>query len=354
MPGLTQGPLRLPYASAGMKSPRGGLGQVRGGALALLLVLTACGGVAPPPPASGSDNPSGTIRLYTSVVQQTVDAVVKPFRAAHPEVTVDVFRAPTGQLDARIAAEQRQGSIQADVLWETDPLSMQQFASQHLFRQWTPTEQHAVPAAYRGTGFWGTRILNMVIIHRTDLAPAPADWNDLLNPAYRGAVAIPDPGFAGSAYGALAYFGMSKEFGIDYYRKLKANGAVQVSAIGDVITGVAEGRFKVGMALDVTTRTEINKGSPIKIVWPRSGAVAIYSPIGVFSTSQNNVAAEAFVDFVLSEPGQKAIAGTGWQPVRSGVTGGPAPGGKQVEPDWPAAFRRQSELLREYRAVFGA
>ena len=322
--------------------------------LALLLMLTACGGVSAQPSSGPSATPAGTVRLYTSVVQQTVDAVVKPFQAAHPGVTVDVFRAPTGQLDARMAAEQRQGGIQADVLWQTDPLSMQQFAGQRLLRQWTPSEQHAVAAGYRGSGFWGTRILSLVIVHRAELAAPPADWNDLLSPAYKGAVAIPDPGFAGSAYGALAYFGLSPAYGIDFYRKLKANGAVQVSAIGDVITGVAEGRFKVGMALDVIAKQEITKGSPIRIAWPKSGAIAIYSPIAVLASTQNPNADEAFVDFVLSEAGQKAIAATGWQPIRTGLAGVPTPGGKQVEPDWTAAFRRQTELLREYRTIFGA
>lgn len=324
--------------------------------LPALLLLVACGGLGAAPTATTSPapGPKGGVRLYTSVVQQTVDAVVQPFQAANPAVKVEVFRAPTGQLDARIAAEQRQGGVQADVLWETDPLSMQQFAGQHLLRQWTPAEQAAVPAIYRGNGFWGTRILNMVLIHRLDLASPPADWNDLLNPSLKANVAIPDPGFAGSAYGALAYFGMAPGYGIDFYRRLKANGAVQVAAVGDVITGVAEGRFKAGMTLDVIARQEIAKGSPIRIAWPVGGAVAIYSPIAEIATSSNRRGAEAFIDFVLSEAGQKAIAATGWQPVRAGIPGGPVPGGRQVEPDWAAAFRRQSELLRDYRSVFGA
>ena len=162
------------------------------------------------------------------------------------------------------------------------------------------------------------------------------------------------PGCAASADGGLAYFGRSTAQGCDFYRKLKSNGAVQGSAIGDVITGVAEGRFKVGIALDVIARQEITKGSPIKIAWPKSGAIAIYSPIAVLASTPNRNAAEALVDFVLSEPGQKAIAATGWQPIRTGLAGVPSPGGKQVEPDWAAAFRRQTELLREYRTIFGA
>ena len=59
--------------------------------------------------AAASAAPSGTVHLYTSVTQNTIDAVVTAYEAVHPEVTVDVFRAPTGELAARIAAEQRAG-----------------------------------------------------------------------------------------------------------------------------------------------------------------------------------------------------------------------------------------------------
>ncbi len=65
-------------------------------------------------------------------------------------------------------------------------------------------------------------------------------------------------------------------------------------------------------------------------------------------------AAQAFADFVLTEPAQSAIASTGWQPVRSSVEGPPMPAdGEQVFPDWKAAFGRQEELLDQYRAIFG-
>lgn len=320
-------------------------------AMAVLLIAAGCGG----PSASqmpGGDR-SGSVRLYTSTTQETVDAVLAAFAEAHPELSVELFRAPTGEINARIAAERREGGIRADVLWLSDPLSMQQYDGEDLLRTWTPAQLDVVPAEYRAARFWGTRLLNVVLVHAAGLDPAPRAWADLTDVAYRDAVAIIDPGFAGSAFGALGYFATSDGFGFDYYRELAANGAVQVSAPDEVVTGVAEGRFAAGMTLDTPAQAAVANGSPIEIVWPEPGAIAIYSPIAVFADAPNPSAAEALVDFILSEAGQEAIAATGFQPIWPGLEGPPVHG-DQVAPDWAAIFDRQEELLEEYRSIFGA
>lgn len=324
-------------------------------AAAGVLAIGACNSAAPAGPA-GSTGPSagtGTVHLYTSVTQATVDTVVAAFGQAQPGISVEVFRAPTGELNARIASERRDGKLGADLLWLTDPLSMQPYAADGTLRPWTPTGSAAVKPALHTDLYWGTRILSMVIV-RAKGAAGPADWMDLTQAAYKDAVAIPDPGFAGSAFGALGYFGLDSRFGIDYYRKLKANGASQVKSPDDVVTGVAEGRLKAGMTLDSSARAAIAKGSPIELVWPTSGAIAMYSPIGIVKdrSAEADAAAQAFAEFVISRQGQEAIAKTGWQPVRDDVTGPPI-GGSQVTVDWDAAYKRQKELLEEYRSIFG-
>ncbi len=294
--------------------------------------------------------PSGTLRLYSTVTQETVDTVIAAYGERHPEVEVELFRAPTGELNARVAAEQRDGEIQADLFWLTDPLSMQTFDAQGLLAEWTPVEVDAVPAEYRTERSWGTRLLNLVIVHRAGLDPAPTSWDDLTDPAYQGAVAVPDPGFAGSAFGALGYFA-ERDGGLDFYRALADNGAVQVRSPGEVTTGVAEGRFAAGITLDADARAAAEAGSPVELVVPEPGAIAVYSPIAVLDTSANREAAESFVDFTLSPAAQEAIAATGWQPIRDDVDW--PHDAAQVAPDWPAITDRQDELLEEYRTIFG-
>ncbi len=323
----------------------------------LALLVSACTSTGTdrgsPAGTEGSHAPAGVIRLYTSVTQDTVDAVLAAFSDAFPSVTVETFRAPTGELDARIASERRSGEILGDVLWGTDPLSMEAYAADDLFQRWTPDEADAVAAEYRTDTSWGTRILNMVIVTGADAQPQPTDWSDLADPVYAGSVVIPDPGFAGSAFGALGYFATSPDYGMDYYRDLKANGAIQVQAIPEVLTDVAEGAYAAGMTLDKVARDAIAQGSPVNLVWPESGAIAIYSPIAVFAGSTNPDAARAFANFVLGTAAQEAIASTGWQPIRSDVSGGPPVEGAQVAPDWSAVFEQQEQLLEQYRTIFG-
>ncbi len=196
-----------------------------------------------------------------------------------------MFRSPTGELTARIAAEQREGGIQADLIWLTDPLSMQQYDADGLLGEFTPAEVEQIPAEFRSDRFWGTRLLSMVIIQQTGLTPGMRGWEDLADPAF-GVVAIPDPAFAGSALGAMAYLAMADGLGWTSMLVLAANGGVQVNSPGDVVTGVAEGQFAAGMTLAFSARAAIDKGSPIEIVWPEPGAIAMYSPIAIFASSR--------------------------------------------------------------------
>lgn len=348
---------------------RTGGGRRRGRPLALLLALgtalvlaaAACGEDEPQETGDGdgdgddvsAEEPSGTLRVYTSVTQETVDAVVDAFSEENPNVEFDVFRAPTGQLDTRIQTEQRQEGIRADVLWLTDPLSMFGYEEQGLLLgDWVPEGADDVPEKFQAESFWGTRVLHMVAVHHADV-PAPESWDDLTGDDY-DQVAIPDPGFAGSAFGALGYFALNEDFGMGFYEDLAAAGGTQVQSPGEVVTGVAQGRFDAGMTLDFTVRNAIEDGSPVDRAWPEPGAVAMYSPIAVVDGSEQQDLAQSFTEFVLTEPAQKAIADTGWEPTLPDVEGPEPPeGAETVTPDWPAAFERQDELLDEYSTRFG-
>lgn len=320
-----------------------------------ILTLAACGGstvrAAGPSPAAAAAPPSLT--LYSSVTQETIDAVVGGYEKVHPGAKVTVFRAPTGQLNARIAADQRSGGLRADVIWGTDPLSMQSYTDQHLLASWPLPQLTSVPEKYRTSEFWGTRLLYLVIVAHKDLLPQPTSWTDLTSPAYRGKVAMPDPAFAGSAFAALGYFSQAPGMGMDFYGALRANGAKQVASIPDVVTQVAQGRYQLGITLDSGARTAVTKGSPIVIVWPKPGAIALYSPIAMTAQSAHSSAAKEFMTYVLSTQGQRHIADTGWQPIIPGVPGPAQPAGAtSVSPDWVALFGHQQELLAKYRSTF--
>jgi len=182
--------LARPAILLGRRSPVGLI-------IAALVLLAACSSSGTPAPTAPTSNgttasatpaqspavamsPAGTITLYTSVTQSTVDAVVKGFTDAHPEIIVDVFRAPTAEVAARIATDLASGGLRADVLWLTDPLSIAGYADQKLLQAWTPPSAAGIDPAYRTNTSFGTRLLNMVLITGAAVTPGPADWKDLL------------------------------------------------------------------------------------------------------------------------------------------------------------------------------
>ena len=307
--------------------------------------------------ASCSSNSSGgsksDLTVYTCASANVEQAVVKAYEGAHPGTKVNVFRAPTGQLNARVAGDLRSGGLRADVIWACDPLTMHGYDTQGLLADWTPADASDIPAAYRGPRFTGVHVLYMVaVVHEG--TPPPGAWSDLTGPAYRGAVALPDPSFAASALGTLGYLAAAPGYGLDFYKRLEANGAKQVNSPDDVLTGVEQGRYKAGITLANTAYAGQKKGSPIEVVWPAPGGVAIYGPIGVTTRKNRSSSAGDFASFVASRTGQKIMAGEGTYVAVPGQGGPPLPAGSPVaEPDWPRLFGTYKSVLADYAAVFG-
>lgn len=310
------------------------------------LAVAGCGS------GSGSSS-SSTMTLYTCASANVEQAVVKAFEHDHDGAKVRVFRAPTGQLNARVAADARSGGIKADVIWACDPLTMHGYDKQGLLRAWSPPNASAIPSAYRTPHFTGVDVLYMIVaIH--DGVRAPASWRDLLDPAYRDAIALPSPTFAASALGLLGYFAARPDYGVAFYQRLKHNGAVQVNAPAEALTGVEQGRYKAGVTLANTAYAATKKGSPIDVAWPKPGGVAIYAPIGVTTKTHVSPLAEPFADFAASRAGQKIMAGQGTYVTLPGLGGPPLPAGSPTtRPDWPTLFAKYRSFLAAYGKIFG-
>jgi len=65
------------------------------------------------------------------------------------------------------------------------------------------------------------------------------------------------------------------------------------------------------------------QGSPIDFVFPKEGAPAVTEPVAIVKSTKNEAAAKAFVDFILSDDGQKLALSMGYIPAKPRV-GSPA------------------------------
>jgi iron(III) transport system substrate-binding protein len=315
----------------------------------VLTLLAACGGADADADADAAE--PETITLYTCLSDESIQPVIAAFEDGAPGTQVDLFRAPTGELNARVAADVRSGGLQADVFWGCDPLTVQSLVDQDLVGGWTPPEAEEIPAEFRTDDYVAAHLLYMVIVHRTDV-PAPASWTDLADPQY--AVAVPDPAVAASALGALGWFAEEQGYGVDFYRDLQAGGAVQVGTPDEVTTGVAQGIYDAGMTVATSAYAAESDGSPVAVVWPEPGAVAIYGPVALATDSADFQAAQDFISFVVGREGQTVLGESGSYTALPDVPGPTIPADAPVvSPDWATIGQDRDAVLADYQQVFG-
>jgi iron(III) transport system substrate-binding protein len=314
--------------------------------LTTTLLLAACGSSGPDAAAD-----SDAITLYTCVSDTTINPVIDAFEDAHPGTEVKLYRAPTGELNARVAGDVRSGGLRADVVWACDPLTMQDYVDQGLVGGWAP--RTPIPPRYRTQDYVGVAVLYMVAVTGKGVPP-PGSWSDLTGSAYEAGVAVPDPAVAASALGALGYFSSDPSYGTDFYAALKKNGGTQVSTPDDVVTGVAEGQYAAGITIANSAYAAKQNGSPIDVTWPTPGAIAVFGPVALARDTKNAVTAKQFISFVVGKQGQELIAEAGSYPTLGGVPGPTKPvGAPVVSPDWSTLADAKEGLLAQYQKFFG-
>jgi iron(III) transport system substrate-binding protein len=295
--------------------------------VALGLALTGC--TAAEPESSSDDTTAATaeldaatITVYTSEPQEKIDAIVAAFNQEQPNVTVEVFRAGTGDLTARIEAERATGDVQADVLLAADSGTFEGYAAEDLLLAYTPADVDALnPDVVDPEGFYtGTRIIPTVIAYNTTAIDSPpTSWKDLTDSEYAGKITMPNPDVSGAAAYNAAVWLATDELGDDWLTDLAANKPVIADSNGPVSQAVATGTQPVGIVVDYLVRELKAAGSPIDVSYPSEGVPYVSQPVGIFASTDEQEASEAFVDYLVSEDGQTLAVEQSYLPVRNDV-----------------------------------
>jgi iron(III) transport system substrate-binding protein len=287
------------------------------------LTLTAC---AEPDEGGGAtangENATGTVTLYTSEPQAKIDEIISAFNEEEPDIAVEVFRAGTGDLRARIAAEQSTGDIGADVLLAADVPTFESYKEQDLFREFTPSDADALlEVATDPDGYYvGTRIIPTVIAYNTgDVDEPPTSWTELTEPDYVERIVLPNPDISGAAAFNASAWSLHPDLGPEWIEALGANNPQVAESNGPVAQAVAEGARPIGIVVDYLVRDLAAAGSPIGVSYPEEGVPFITQPGAVFADAQDPEAAELFLDFIVSQRGQEIAVEQSYLPVRDDV-----------------------------------
>lgn len=163
-------------------------------------------------------------------------------------------------------------------------------------------------------------LYNKQLLKRLDL-PEPTTWADLGRPEYFKWVASADPRLSGSIH--MAYEIILQAYGWDegwrHIMRIGANCGSFSRAASDVPREVAIGQAACGMAIDYYALRAVAEAGEQNMGFRLPDRLTVVNPdgIGVLKGAPDPELAELFVQFVLSEHGQRL-----WM-LRAGVPGGP-------------------------------
>jgi iron(III) transport system substrate-binding protein len=172
-------------------------------------------------------------------------------------------------------------------------------------------------------GFWIGTVLEPygLVYHPKLLAklgvPEPKDWDDLLHPKLKGHVVQCAPTRSSSSHATyeviLQRDGDAK--GWDWLKRLAANTGIFTARSRDVPSVVARGEFAAGFAVPSYMAFEDRlAGYELKFVAPKTAWITP-EPIGILAGAKNPKAAAAFIEYMLSERGQRMAMERGVFPI---------------------------------------
>ncbi|MGK7379254.1 ABC transporter substrate-binding protein [Planococcus sp. 1R117A] len=295
--------------------------------LAMTAMLAACSGeeAANNAEAESTDSGSavsGSLDFYTSQPDADAQALVDAFTEKNPDVEVSIFRSGTEEVVSKIQAEDQAGDIQADVLLVADSVTFENFKKEELLLPYKSPEAEAIDESFVDPdgAYTGTKVMATgLVVNTNEVKDLPDSWTVLTEEASKGKAVMPSPLYSGAAAYNLGVITKQDDMGWEFYDNLRANDITITQGNGAVLEGVAMGEQHYGMIVDYLVAQAKSDGSPVELVYPKEGVPVITEPVGILANTDNEKAAQAFVDFVLSEEGQELASEQGYTPIREGI-----------------------------------
>lgn len=256
--------------------------------------------------------------LYSPHASDLLALLEETYEAEHPEVDVRWLDMGSQEVLDRVRSEA--ANPQVDVWFGGPDTIFARGAEQGLLAPYRPAWAEAVPEASRDPEeryFGAYRSMPVLVFNSAAVPPeeAPGDWDDLLDPRWRGKVLIRDPLASGTM---RTMFGMilarsvaetgSPETGFEWLRRL--DGQTQEYVLNPALLMERlirqEGLVTVWDLTDVLLQKQ--RGMPLDFRFPASGTPVIDDSIGLVAGSPHPEAGRAFVDWVGSREAQLLAA----------------------------------------------
>jgi len=216
-----------------------------------------------------------------------------------------------------IRAEKRRP--RCDVFWNNEIVNTLRLRQEGLLVPYQSPAAAAFPATFRDAeGYWsGFAARARVIIVNTQLVPEgeePTSIFELTKPKWRGRVGIAKPLFGTTAtHVACLFVKLGEEKTKQWLLDLKANGVSIEGGNKTCALKVSTGELAVGLTDTDDAIIELEKGKPVRIVYPDSqegqiGTLFIPNTLALIKGGPSLDAGKRLIDYLLSPKVEEALA----------------------------------------------
>lgn len=255
--------------------------------------------------------------VVTGYQDELVSRFEAAFEKAHPEYRLQVVWRTPNDAAAYLRQPAQSG---VDVYWAASPRTFASLAREGVWRK-LPVDRAGLPDRVGNTALadkdgyytavelagFGFAVSTAALVAKK--LPVPTDWSDLADPRLAGQIALPIPARVGFAPPiveiVLQAYGWERGWAL--WSQIAANAVLVDRGATFVTDEVSSGRCAIGVSIDFFVNSAIANGAKLRFVYPQHTGVNP-AHVAITSSNQNPVGAKAFVDFLLSQSGQKILA----------------------------------------------
>lgn len=207
----------------------------------------------------------------------------------------------------------------ADIFWNNEVLHTIRLQQSGMLEPWSPEAAAEIPEVYKAVeGTWtGFAARARVFIVNTDLISdkieRPGSFFDLADPKWSGKCGMAKPLFGTSAtHAAVMFDRLGNDDATRWYRQIKSNAVIE-GGNRQVAIKVGRGELAFGLTDTDDAMLEIDKGSPVAIVYPdqgdgQSGTLLIPNTICLIANGPNPQRARQVIERLLQADIESRLA----------------------------------------------
>jgi iron(III) transport system substrate-binding protein len=255
--------------------------------------------------------------VYTALETDQLKAYGESFVKQNPNIELKFVRDSTGVITARLLAEK--ANPQADAILGVAASSMEIFKGEGMLAPYSPSgfqkltrtySDKANPPAWVGQDVFAAVVCYNTVEGQKKGIPKPETWKDLLKPAYKGQITMPNPASSGTGFfdvtAWLQMFGEAE--GWKYMDGLHENIAQYTHSGSKPCRQAGAGEFVVGISFDFRGNDVKQKGAPVELVFPKEGLGWDIEAAGIMKATKKMDAAKKLMDWVATREANEAYA----------------------------------------------